>query len=281
MAFDSCDEFFLSEWCFLGVFLCWECAEWDGAGDSGLPVQEIGLVDEFVGFVEDDEVFWAFVLEVVFAFSFGLLGGFGFAFFDFGEEIVEGMEDGFVVELDGGVGDVEEDEDEVGVHRFFECGAEGCDEVVREIADEADGVGEHGVVSASEVPLSCAGHECREDSVVGVGAAFGEGVEEGGFACVGVSDESYGEVVGVSFFDGAAFASLDFFEFALEDCFAALDEAAVDFELLFAGASCAYASDSSGADDAFEVGPHGAESWVGVFELGDLDLEFGFVGDGS
>lgn len=239
------------------------------------------MVGEFVGFVEEDEVLGAFVLEVVFAFAFGLLGGFGFALFDFGEEVVEGVEDGFVVELDGGVGDVEEDEDEVGVHGFFEGCSEGGDEVMREVADEADGVGEHGVVSASEVPLTGAGHERCEDSVVGVGAAFGEGVEEGGFARVGVADESDGEVVGVSFFDGAAFACLDFFELALEDCFAALDEAAVDFELLFAGASCADASDSSGADDAFEVGPHGAESWVGVFELGDLDLEFGFVGAGS
>lgn len=239
------------------------------------------MVGEFVGFVEEDEVLGALVVVVLFAFAFGLLGFFGFAFFDFGEEVVEGVEHGFVVKLDGGVGDVQEDEDEVGVHRFFEGCPEGCDEVVREVADEADGVGEHCVVSASEVPLSCAGHEGCEDSVVGVGAAFGEGVEEGGFACVGVSDESYGEVVGVSFFDGAAFACLDVFEFALEDCFAALDEPSVDFELLFAGASCADASDATGADDAFEVGPHGAEAGVGVFELGDFDLEFGFVGAGA
>ena len=279
-AFDAGDEVFLAHGR-VGAFFGWKGAEGDGAGDSGLPVEEVGLVGEFVGFVEQDEVLGALVVVVVFAFAFGLVGFFCFALLDFGEEFVEGGEDGFVVELDGGVGDVEKDEDEIGVHGFFEGCAEGGDEVVREVADEADGVGEHGVVAAAEVPFAGAGHECGEDAVVGVGAAFGEGVEEGGLAGVGVSDEAYGEVVGVSFFDGSAFAGLDVFEFTTEDCFSALDESAVDFELLFAWASCAYATDAAGADDAFEVGPHGAESWVGVFELGDFDLEFGFVGDGT
>jgi hypothetical protein len=164
---------------------------------------------------------------------------------------------------------------------FFECGLEGGDEVVGEVADEADGVAEHEVVPGAQVPLAGAGHEGGEEAVVGVGAAGGEGVEEGGLAGVGVSDDADGEVLLLAGLDFAALAGLDFTELALEVVLAGLDESAVDFELLLARAAGADAGDAAGADDSLEVGPHGAEAWVGVFELGEFDLELGLVGAGA
>ena len=52
----------------------------------------------------------------------------------------------------------------------------------------------------------------------------------------------------------------------------ALNDPAVDFQLLFTRATRAHPGGRA-ADDAFEVAPHGAEAGVGVFELGQFDLQ--------
>jgi hypothetical protein len=57
---------------------------------------------------------------------------------------VEDFVDGFELLLGVGVADVEDVEEQVGVDGFFERGLEGGDEVVGQVADEADGVGEEG-----------------------------------------------------------------------------------------------------------------------------------------
>ncbi len=155
---------------------------------------------------------------------------------------------------------------------------------MRQIADKADGVREHGGAAATEFDLAGAGDEGGKEAIIGVGTAGGEGVEEGGFAGVGVADEADGEVFAFSFEDLAAFAGLDLAEAFAEIVAAILHEAAVDFELLFAwaaGADAARATCAAGADDAFEVGPHAADAWVGVFELGEFDLELCFGGGGA
>ncbi len=119
------------------------------------------------------------------------------------------------------------------------------------------------------------------------GVFAGEGVEEGGFAGVGVADDGDGEVLAFTFLDFAGFAILNFADagFEVGDFFA--DHAAVDFELHFARAAGAHARAGTGpsaapaAGDAFEVGPHVAEARVGVFELGEGDLQLRFVGAGA
>ena len=57
---------------------------------------------------------------------------------------------------------------------------------------------------------------------------------------------------------------------------ALLDQAPVDLELLLARATRAHAARRP-ANDALEVVPHGAQTRVGVLELGELDLELGLV----
>ena len=59
-----------------------------------------------------------------------------------------------------------------------------------------------------------------------------------------------------------------------------LNDTAVDFELLLAGATCADACGGA-ACDTFEVGPHGAKTGVGVDELSEFDLQASFVGLGA
>lgn len=247
------------------------CADGDRARDGLGPCEDLAVVGEFVDLVQQDDQLGATPGD-----AFAAL-----AFFDVLEEIFEGADDGVVLHLGGAVGDVEDDEEDVGVGCLFQGCSEAGDEVGGEVADESDGVREHDAEAAAEVPLAGAADERGEDAIVGVRAAGGEGVEEGGLAGVGVSDEADGEVVDLAVADLAAFAFLDFVETCLEVELFALDESAVDFELLLAGATCADAGEATAADDAFEVVPHGAEAREGVLELGELDLELGFVAGGA
>src|SRR5579864_150699 len=101
-----------------------------------------------------------------------------------------------------GVAAVDDVQDEVGGGDLAEGAAEGRDEVMRELADEADGVGEDraragrgfragrtvGAVRA-EVAAAELGVEGGEEAVLGEGVGGGEAVEEGRLAGVGVAGE--------------------------------------------------------------------------------------------
>ena len=197
-----------------------------------------------------------------------------------GVEVVERLHDGVVLQLARGIGHVEHDDERVGVGGLFERGAEGGDEAVRQVSHEADGVAEHDLEPAAQVPRAGARHERGEDAVVGVGAPLRKRIEQRALAGVGVAHEADGEAFGVALAHGAAFAFLHVRELAFELEPAALDQSAVDLELLLARASCAQAADAARAHDALEVVPHGAQARVGVFELGELDLELGLVAGG-
>lgn len=68
----------------------------------------------------------------------------------------------------------------------------------------------------------------------------------------------------------------DFVELAFEAMDAVANEAAVGFDLGFAGAACADA-----AAEALEVGPLAGEAGEEVFVLGELDLEAALLGAGA
>ncbi len=87
-------------------------------------------------------------------------------------------------------------------------------------------------------------------------------------------------MLGGSLGDKAGFALLDLVDFVAQAADAFADEAAVDFELLFAGAAGADAGGGA-AGDSFEVAPHAGEAGVGVLHLREFDLELGFVGLGA
>ncbi len=195
---------------------------------------------------------------------------------DFFQDLVDRIE----LLLGVGMADVEDVEEEIGVDGFFEGGLEAGDEVVGQIADEADGVAEQDLDAAVELPGAGFGVEGGEELVVGVSAGGGEGVEERALAGVGVADDADGEMLAGSLGDHAGFALLDFLDVALEAGDAFSDEAAVDFELLFAGPAGADARRRA-AGDALEVAPHAGEAGVGVLHLGQLDLELGFAGLGA
>ena len=154
-----------------------------------------------------------------------------------------------------GMAHIEHVQEHVGVHRFFERGAEAGDEVMRQIADEADGVGQEQLAAAVDLPGAGFGVERGEQLVVGIGAGGGEGVEERALAGVGVADEAGGGVLAGTLGDEAGFAVLDLADFPGEIGDAFANDSAVGFELGFAGAAGADAHALTAAGDALEGDP--------------------------
>ena len=76
------------------------------------------------------------------------------------------------------VGGVDHDQQQVGLDRDAEGGAKGGDQSVRQIADEADGVGQQDFAAGREPDFARLGVECSEEAVVHVGTRTGERVEE-------------------------------------------------------------------------------------------------------
>lgn len=107
---------------------------------------------------------------------------------DFFEYAVDVVGLAFVI----GAGGVDDVQDEVGERGFFESGGEGGDEAVRQVAHEADGVGEDDFGSGSEVEAAGGGVEGGEKLVFGEDVGFGQAVEQAGFSGIGVAGEGEG-----------------------------------------------------------------------------------------
>ena len=81
---------------------------------------------------------------------------------------------------------------EVGVGDFLQRRPERLDELVREAADEADGVGDEGGVASAQPQPPRGGIERREQAVLHEHVGVGEPVEQRRLACVRVADEGDG-----------------------------------------------------------------------------------------
>jgi len=194
-----------------------------------------------------------------------------------GAELIEHAERGGVVFLEVRVGDVDDVYQKIGDDGFLEGGFERLDEPVRETADEADGVGDEELVIAGEKELAGGGVEGGEEFVLGENVGAGEGVQEGGFAGVGVADDGgggNGDAEASAALDAALLDDLDELGFEVRDAVA--DDAAVLFELGFA-----FAAEGAFAALAGEVGPGAGESRQGIFHARERDLKDGFAGVGA
>ena len=194
-----------------------------------------------------------------------------------GAELFEDAEGGGVVFFEVGIGDVDDVYQEVGDNGFLECGLERFDEPVGEAADEADGVGDEELVIAGEVKLAGGGIEGGEEFVFGEHAGAGEGIEEGGFAGVGVADDGgggNGDAKAAAALDAALLDDLDELGFEAGDAIA--DDAAILFELGFA-----LAAEGAFAALAGQVSPGAGEARKRVFHARERDLEDGFAGVGA
>ena len=165
-------------------------------------------------------------------------------------------------------------QEHVGVLQLLQCGLEGLDEVGGQLADEADGVGDEGLLRLVELEAAGGRVEGVEQAVVCGDIGACEGVQQRGFAGVGVADDGddgHGVALAPAALDAADLAHL--FQLLAELLDLAPDVAAVGFELGLAGAARTYGGGSSRGGLAHEVAPHTGQPRQQVLVLRELDLE--------
>ena len=187
-------------------------------------------------------------------------------------ELGEHLDDGPDLLLGLGAGGVDDVQQQVGLAGLLERRLERGDQGVRQVADEADRVGEQGLPAPLEPPLAGAGVERGEELVLDQHARVGQGVHQRALAGVGVADQRDGRHVGPAG-DLALLRAWILASLRLEVLDPVADQPAVFLELLLAGAA-----DADAALVARQVGPHPLQPGHGVLELGQLDLEVGLVG---
>ena len=168
--------------------------------------------------------------------------------------------------------------DQVGLDHLFQGGAEGGDQVGRQVGDEAHRVGDHAALAVGQLDRAHGGIERGEQQVLGHHAGAGEAVEQRRLAGVGVADQRHRRQAGLAAagaIDGARAAHA--LEVALDPHDALADQAAVDLDLRFAGA----AQEAEAAALAFQVGPRPHQAAALVVEGGQFDLQPAFMRAGA
>ncbi len=108
-----------------------------------------------------------------------------------GVDLVEHRADGFDLLLGLGRRRVDDMDEQVGVFDHLEGGAEGLDQLVRELADEPDGVGQQHRLTAGQRQPPRPRVEGGEQAVLDEHARVGEPVEQRRLAGVGVAHEAH------------------------------------------------------------------------------------------
>ena len=192
-----------------------------------------------------------------------------------GADLLEDLVDRAHVELPplarlGGVDDVQ---DEVGEHRLLEGRLERLDQLVGQLLDEADRVGEQ-VVAAGELEAAGGRVERVEEPVPHPDLGPGQRVEQRRLAGVRVAGEGDPRQRGaVAPGPHHAAVALEPGEPPPQGGDAVAGEAAVGLDLALPRAPGADASVHPAGAEALEVGPEAAHAGHVVFELGELDLE--------
>ncbi len=164
-------------------------------------------------------------------------------------------------------------DDQVGQHGLLQGRLEGLDQLVGQLLDEADGVGQQ-VVAAAELEAAGGRVEGVEEPVPHPDLGPGQGVEQGRLAGVGVAGEGDpGQRRGVALGSHHAAVLFEVLEPAAQSGDAVAGEPAVGLDLGLARAPGADAAVHAAGAEALEVGPEPPHAGHVVFELGQLDLE--------
>ena len=195
-----------------------------------------------------------------------------------GAEVVEDALDGGPMlgarARSGGVDDLEQD---VGPVDLLEGRPERVDELMGQLVDEADGVGDDRRLAVAQADLAAGRVEGREELVLGPGDLLAdERVEQGRLARVRVADDADGRHQAPVASPGGGRALLaDLVDPFLHLLDPLADDPPVGLEL-----GLARAARADTAAGPAQVGPHPGQPRQLVFELGELDLEAPFVGLG-
>src|SRR6478609_3337667 len=190
---------------------------------------------------------------------------------DLGEHLAHGRD----LPLGVGVRAVDDVQEQVGVADLLERRAEGLDELVRQAADEADGVGER--VDAAVLGLGAAHRrvEGREQLVLDEHAGAGEPVEQRALAGVGVAGDGDGrDAAGATRVAPRVAARLHALDVAAELGDLRVDPAAVELDLRLTGSTRTDAlttGDAATGLTGHRLTP-ATQAGQEVLQLGQLDL---------
>ena len=163
----------------------------------------------------------------------------------------------------------------VGFAGLLQRGPEGGDEVVGQLADEPDGVGDQSLVAAFERDQARCGVQRGEEAVLDELLRARERLQDGRLARVRIPHQSRAEL-SLSALPPRGLGPHDALQLAPKFGDAGADESAVGLQLGLAGAP-----QPDPAADPREVDPHALEPGQQVLELGQLDLQAGLVGAGA
>ena len=177
-----------------------------------------------------------------------------------------------------GIGGIDDVQQQVRIARFRQRRLERGDEVVRQIANETDRVGEQHRAAGEAVETAQRRVEGREQLVGHVDARAGDLVEQRRLARIRVADQGRDrQRIPLPRTPCGVALGFDFFEALLELLHAPGKQAAIEFELGFAGTAQA----DRAAALALKVGPAAHKARRHVLQLGQLDLQLAFVRAGA
>ena len=171
---------------------------------------------------------------------------------------------------------VDDVHDDVGVADLFERRAEGLDELVRQVAHEADGVGQRVHAAVGGLGAADGGIERREQRVLDEHARAGEPVEQARLAGVRVAgDRDRGDRVALALGPLRVARGREVADLTAQQRHPRADAAAVELDLGLTGSARAHAR-AARADLATGLTAHrvtpAAQAREEVLELGELDL---------
>ena len=175
-----------------------------------------------------------------------------------------------------GVADMDDD---VGLGDLFQRRAERGDQMRRQVGDEADRVGEdRRSCRTADSSRRIVGSRVANSMSSAPTADAGQAVEQGRLAGVGVADQRHHRVRhALARLAVQRAGAFHLFELALQLGDALADQAAVDFDLAFAGA----AEEAEAAALAFQVGPGPHQPRALIGERRQFDLQPAFMGAGA
>lgn len=86
-------------------------------------------------------------------------------------------------------GSIDDVQQHIGLHGFFQGGGKGGNQFVRQIADESDGIGQDNAACGTDVQPPHRRVESGEKLVFRIYARLGQPVEQAGFADIGIADQ--------------------------------------------------------------------------------------------
>ena len=169
-----------------------------------------------------------------------------------------------------GAGDVADMDDDVRLLDLFQGGPDGLDQLVRQVRDESDRVGEDRRAAVRKLQHSQGRVEGCEQHVLRHHVGLGQAIEQGRLAGVGVAHQRHGRVrmaLAGGALQGPRASHLDQFAFQLADFLG--QQAPVGLDLGFART----AHDPEAAPLTFQVGPGPDQPRAFIGQPGQLDLK--------